>query len=193
MMIPPVLAAKEESRRGLPSCSTPGTIRRGRSQPFTLLGVPRQWPLRQPGRRVVPPFTIAAGRPGATLVPGLPTQAARDFLRRVRITDFDEEWALSLLKTLGAADPKSTLDSFEHDRYIEPAEHSPNGYQWRTTATRGNALAVASSGNLLRNRSAAISITTEDVEQLTDNIETVYSIHEDPGVVPPPSPQHLLR
>ena len=42
-------------------------------------------------------------------VAGLPAPAARGFLRRVRVTEFDEEWALSLLETLGATDPKSTL------------------------------------------------------------------------------------
>jgi hypothetical protein len=212
-------------------------------------------------------------------VAGLPAPAARDFLRRVRLTDFDEEWALSLLETLGATDPKSTLATFEGDRYIERAEHSPTGCRWWATSTLGNALAMASFGQpitrrtadrlvteildraraynadpgkpsyvqrlrifgsyldrsvdplgdvdvelvlgrrvndpkevlryanasgrsfptyidkilwpqteavqILRNRSAAISITTEDVEQLTDNVETVYSIYEDPGAVPP--------
>jgi hypothetical protein len=39
---------------------------------------------------------------------------------------------------------------------------------------------------ILRNRSTAISITTEDIEQLTDKIETIYSIYEDPGAVPSP-------
>ncbi|WP_192815766.1 hypothetical protein [Arthrobacter sp. TB 26] len=58
-------------------------------------------------------------------VAGLPAPAARDFLRRVRVTDFDEEWALSLLETIGATDPKSTLDSFEGARYIERADRSP--------------------------------------------------------------------
>lgn len=214
-------------------------------------------------------------------VAGLPAPAARDFLRRVRLTDFDEEWALSLLETLGATDPKSTLDSFEGDRYIERADRSPDGCRWWTTTTLGNALAMASFGKpitrrtadrlvaemldraraynsdpgkpsyvqrlrtfgsyldqsvdplgdvdvelvlgrrvndpkevlryatasgrsfptyidrilwpqteavqILRNRSAAINITTEDIEQLTDNVETVYSIYEDPSAVPPPN------
>ena len=39
---------------------------------------------------------------------------------------------------------------------------------------------------VLPNRSTAINITTEDTEQLTDNDETVYSIYEDPGAIPPP-------
>jgi hypothetical protein len=207
---------------------------------------------------------------------------ARDFLRRVRLTDFDEEWALSLLESAGAADPRSTLVRFEGDRHIERADHSPDGHRWWTTTTLGNALAMASFGKpitrktadrlvaemldraraynadpgkpryvqrlrilgsyldqsvdplgdvdvelvlgrrvndpkeilryatasgrsfptyidrllwpqtevvqILRNRSAAISITMEDIERLTDKVETVYSIYEDSGAVPPPLP-----
>lgn len=41
---------------------------------------------------------------------------------------------------------------------------------------------------ILCNRSAAINITAKDIEQLTDNVETVYSICEDPGAVPPLNP-----
>ena len=39
---------------------------------------------------------------------------------------------------------------------------------------------------ILRKRSAAINITMEDIDQLTDKVETVYSISEDSGAVPPP-------
>lgn len=216
------------------------------------------------------------------IIAGLPAPAARDFLRRVRLVDFDEEWALSLLESSGAADPRSTLDRFEGDRYVERAGHSPDGHHWWTTTTLGNALAMASFGKpitrktadrlvaemldrartcnadpgkpyyvqrlrifgsyldrsvdplgdvdvelvlgqrvtdpkeilryatasgrsfpsfmdrlfwpqteavqILRNRSAAINITLEDIERLTDSVETVYSIYEDSGAIPPPLP-----
>jgi hypothetical protein len=92
-------------------------------------------------------------------VAGLPVPAARDFLRRVRLTDFDEELALSLLERLGASDPKSALDSFKRDRYTEPAEHSPNGCRWWGTTTPGNALAMAGFGKPITPKTADRLVT----------------------------------
>lgn len=39
----------------------------------------------------------------------------------------------------------------------------------------------------LRNRSTAINITTENIDNITDNARIVYSIKEDPGAVPAPT------
>ena len=39
----------------------------------------------------------------------------------------------------------------------------------------------------LRNRSAAISLTTEDLARITDQTRVVYSIETDPGAIPPPA------
>lgn len=78
------------------------------------------------------------------IIAGLPAPAARDFLRRVRLADSDEEWALSLLNYPGFADHMSLLDRFEGARYIERAGHSPAGHRWWRTTTLGNALAMAS-------------------------------------------------
>ena len=39
---------------------------------------------------------------------------------------------------------------------------------------------------ILKNRSPAISITDEDVRELTDRFEVVYAVGDDPGAIPPP-------
>lgn len=39
---------------------------------------------------------------------------------------------------------------------------------------------------ILRNRSPAISITTEDISKLTDRFEVVYDVGNDPDAIPPP-------
>jgi hypothetical protein len=215
-------------------------------------------------------------------IAGLPAPAARAFLRRTRFADFDEEWALSLLSSHGAADPHSTLLGFEDAGYIERAEHSPGSHPWWRTTTLGNALAMASFGKpitrktadrlvaelvqrakaynsdptkpcfvqrlrifgsylntavdplgdvdvelvlgqrttdpkellrygtasgrsfptftdhllwprkeaalILKNRSTAINITTEDIDQLTAKAEIIYSIAEDETATHPPPP-----
>lgn len=40
---------------------------------------------------------------------------------------------------------------------------------------------------ILRNRSAAINITEEDVAEITDTVEVVYSIHDDAEAIAPPA------
>lgn len=42
--------------------------------------------------------------------------------------------------------------------------------------------------HILRNRSAAISITMEDIERLTVHVMPIYSISEDDSAAPPPPP-----
>ncbi|MEV7574969.1 hypothetical protein AB0P28_17935 [Pseudarthrobacter sp. NPDC089323] len=44
----------------------------------------------------------------------------------------------------------------------------------------------------LRQRSAFISITTEDITRLADRSETIYSIDDDPQAVPPPADRTLV-
>ena len=44
----------------------------------------------------------------------------------------------------------------------------------------------------LRNRSAALNITLEDIDLLTDTSEVVYSIDDDPGAAPPPQDRTLV-
>lgn len=39
---------------------------------------------------------------------------------------------------------------------------------------------------ILKNRSPAISITTEDISKLTDRFEIVYNVSDDPDAIPPP-------
>lgn len=38
----------------------------------------------------------------------------------------------------------------------------------------------------LRNRSAAIQITTEDIDRLTEDTRVIYTIDDDTNAVPPP-------
>lgn len=44
----------------------------------------------------------------------------------------------------------------------------------------------------LRNRSAALSITLENIDRFTDTSEVVYTIDGDPGAVPPPHDRGLV-
>lgn len=44
----------------------------------------------------------------------------------------------------------------------------------------------------LKKRSAFINITLEDITRITDTFETLYSIDEDPGTVPPPADRTLV-
>jgi hypothetical protein len=44
----------------------------------------------------------------------------------------------------------------------------------------------------LKNRSAFINITTEDITRLTNRSETIYSIDADPDAVPPPADRNLI-
>lgn len=46
---------------------------------------------------------------------------------------------------------------------------------------------------ILRSRSVAINITLEDIDLLTDNVDTIYSIFEDSSAIPPPQPGMLNR
>jgi hypothetical protein len=39
---------------------------------------------------------------------------------------------------------------------------------------------------ILKNRSSAISITDEDIRELTDRFEVVYAVADDPDAIPPP-------
>ncbi len=112
------------------------------------------------------------------IIAGLPAPAARDFLHRVRLVDFDEDWALSLLESRGAADPKSAaLDRFEGDGYIERADHSPDGHRWWVTTTLGNALAMASFGK---------PITRKTADRLvTEMLGRARAHNADPGVACP--------
>lgn len=45
---------------------------------------------------------------------------------------------------------------------------------------------------ILKNRSSAISITDEDIRELTDRFEVAYAVGEDPDAIPPP-PDSLAR
>ena len=47
------------------------------------------------------------------LIAGLLAPAARQFLRRVKNEDFEEEWALSLLETPDIDKPSTALGLFE--------------------------------------------------------------------------------
>ena len=40
---------------------------------------------------------------------------------------------------------------------------------------------------ILKNRSPAISITDEDIRELTERIEVVYVVADDPEAIPPPA------
>jgi hypothetical protein len=40
---------------------------------------------------------------------------------------------------------------------------------------------------ILKNRSPAISITDEDIRKLTERIEVVYVVADDPEAIPPPA------
>lgn len=44
----------------------------------------------------------------------------------------------------------------------------------------------------LRNRSAAIKITTEDIDRLTDDTKVIYTIDDDSNAVPPPMDRRLV-
>jgi predicted nucleotidyltransferase len=44
----------------------------------------------------------------------------------------------------------------------------------------------------LRNRSAALNITLEDVDRFTDKSEVVYTVDGDPGAAPPPADRSLV-
>ncbi|UKA73458.1 hypothetical protein [Arthrobacter sp. FW306-06-A] len=88
------------------------------------------------------------------VIAGLPAPAAREFLRRIRFADFDEEWALFLLSSLGASGPHSTLLGFEDAGYIERAEYSHGSQRWWRSTTLGNALAMASFGKPITRKTA---------------------------------------
>ena len=45
---------------------------------------------------------------------------------------------------------------------------------------------------ILKNRSPAISITSEDIRELTDRFEIVYKVDDDPGAIPP-SPDAMVE
>ncbi len=40
---------------------------------------------------------------------------------------------------------------------------------------------------ILKNRSSAISITDEDIRELTERFEVVYAVADDPEAIPPPA------
>ncbi|MEV7475289.1 hypothetical protein AB0N33_16435 [Pseudarthrobacter oxydans] len=88
------------------------------------------------------------------VIAGLPAPAARAFLRQTRLADFEQEWALSLLASLGAASPHSTLRGLEDAGYIERAGHSHGNHRWWVTTTLGNALAMASFGKPITRKTA---------------------------------------
>jgi hypothetical protein len=44
----------------------------------------------------------------------------------------------------------------------------------------------------LKKRSAFINITLEDITRITDTFDTIYSIDQDPGAVPPPADRTLI-
>jgi hypothetical protein len=44
----------------------------------------------------------------------------------------------------------------------------------------------------LKNRSAFLNITTEDIALLTDRFDTIYSVDADPDAVPPPADRTLI-
>lgn len=46
---------------------------------------------------------------------------------------------------------------------------------------------------LLKNRSTAISITSEDLAQLTDRSHNVYPIEDDPNAIQPPPDAMIQR
>lgn len=98
------------------------------------------------------------------VIAGLPAPAARAFLRRTRFADFDEEWALSLLSSHGAAGPHSTLLGLEAAGYIERATYSHGNHRWWRTTTLGNALAMASFGKPIT-RKTADRLVAEMVER----------------------------
>jgi predicted nucleotidyltransferase len=46
---------------------------------------------------------------------------------------------------------------------------------------------------ILKNRSPAISITREDIRELTDRFKTVYTVHDDPRAIQPPQDASIER
>ncbi|GAA4660054.1 hypothetical protein [Arthrobacter cryoconiti] len=76
----------------------------------------------------------------------LPATAARDFLRRVKNADFDEDWALTLLGASGEDHAVIVLGLLEAQGYIERTGASHEGSPWWRTTILGNALAMASFG-----------------------------------------------
>ncbi|POH72477.1 hypothetical protein [Arthrobacter glacialis] len=88
------------------------------------------------------------------LIAGLPAPAARQFLRRVKNEDFEEEWALSLLDTPDIDKPSTALGLFQAQGYIERTGASDGRYLWWRTTILGNALAMASFGRPISRKTA---------------------------------------
>lgn len=78
-------------------------------------------------------------------------------------------------------DPKEAL------RYATASGRSFSSYMDRLLWSQTEAVQI------LRSRSVAINITLEDIDPLTDKVDTIYSIFEDSGAIPPPQPGMLNR
>lgn len=87
-------------------------------------------------------------------IAGLPATATRDFLRRVKNADFDEEWALTLLDAAGDDPAVVILRLLEAQGYIERTGASHEGSPWWRTTILGNALAMASFGRPITRKTA---------------------------------------
>lgn len=101
------------------------------------------------------------------LIAGLPASAARQFLRRVKNDEFEEEWALSLLDTPDIDNPSTTLGLFKAQGYIERTGSPDGRYLWWRTTILGNALAMASFGRPISRRTAE-RLVAEMLERARD-------------------------
>jgi hypothetical protein len=101
------------------------------------------------------------------LIAGLPASAARQFLRRVKNDEFEEEWALSLLDTPDIDKPSTTLGLFKAQGYIERTGNPDGRYLWWRTTILGNALAMASFGRPISRRTAE-RLVAEMLERARD-------------------------